>query len=106
MGPAQWLPTDRRRRVLAFRYQRHDEPLHGWFGEPPKEPGKLPSGWGGAGQKPQPTPSGSFEEVVPLLAPETLELIAYAPGEGETKAIASQRVVTLSPPQGAQTARL
>ena len=83
--------------MLAFRYQPHDEPLHRWFGEPTPDAdgeGGLPVGWSG-----QPTPSGSFEEIVPRLAPETLELLEWK-GEGR-KAIAEQAVVRLSPPAGA-----
>ena len=81
--------------MLAFRYQPHDEPLHRWFGEPDTDgEGGLPVGW-----TKQPTPSGSFEEIVPRLAPETLELLEWK-GEGR-KAIAEQALVRLSPPGGA-----
>ena len=97
------MPPDRRRRVLALRFQCHDTPLHGWFGEPPLAPGMLPVGWGGVNQRPQPTPSGSFEDIAVSLAPETVELLAYR-ADGKQKAIASQAVVTLSHPATTQSA--
>jgi hypothetical protein len=80
----QWLPTDRRRKCLAFRFQPHDEPMHNWFGEPPtrEQDGGLPKGW-----LKQPTLSGSFEDIAPRLMPQTM-LIAWE--RDGRKAIAQQ----------------
>jgi hypothetical protein len=81
-----WTRTDRQRRTLALRYQPHDIPAHGWFGEPIETEGGEDSrrGW-----------NGGLEKIAHRLAPESLELIQWAPSCHQ-KAIASKRIVVLS----------
>jgi hypothetical protein len=87
-----WARADRQRRTLALRYQPHDIPPHNWFGEPNEEQGGAPNGW-----------AGGVELISSRLAPESLELIQWAPST-HRKAIASTRVVSLSPPSAAPAA--
>ena len=96
-GVLPWTPADRQRRVLVLRYQvclPSDPPRD----LAPSQSDRLltdasvfqPHELG------QPSSFGGFsEEVMSRLAPETLELLAYAPLTTR-KAIASQAVVRLS----------
>eukprot|EP01044_Picomonas_judraskeda_P010621 COSAG03_NODE_1381_length_4190_cov_5.694295_3_plen_99_part_00 len=74
---------------LYFFYQPHDIPPHGWFGEPMD--GGAPRGW-----------TGGVEKIAHRLAPESLELIQWAPST-HRKAIASKRVIVLSKEAAGQT---
>ena len=97
-GVLPWTPADRQRRVLVLRYQVRLP------SNPPVRSCAKPLADGltcahvvfQPHELGQPSSFGGFsEEVMSRLAPETLELLAYAPLTTR-KAIASQAVVRLS----------